>query len=116
MRRVLLRYHRLFTSEPPPAQEALFRSLCSARRTCKFFTAEAPPKLFAKKADSAAALEALSSDAVIDSCPTSHRGDGSTRQCQSWCRALDKRDHCTWCRCATCSFCSTHAQYRPAGA
>ena len=104
---ILQRYRALFAPRPgaPPRLDAIFSGLCNGR-TCKHYTAAAPPQQFPKKAERAAKAEALSSDAVIARCPTAHRGDGSARECQRWCRAEDRRDHCTWCRCATCAFCA----------
>eukprot|EP00966_Prymnesium_polylepis_P060747 1409233-Prymnesium_polylepis.1 len=104
---ILRRYRTLFAPRAgaPPSLDALFGVLC-AGRTCKHYTAAAPPQQFPKKAERAAKSDSLSSDAVIASCPTAHRGDGSVRECQRWCRAEDRRDHCTWCRCATCAFCA----------
>ena len=50
----------------------------------------------------AAAAEATP---TVASCPSGHRGDSAARRCDGWCSAAQRRDHCTWCKCAACEWC-----------
>ncbi|KAL1518547.1 hypothetical protein AB1Y20_002836 [Prymnesium parvum] len=38
-------------------------------------------------------------------CPTAHKGDTATRQCAPFCVPTLAASHCTWCKCAACSWC-----------
>lgn len=92
LRLVLLRYRSLFKVRSSSAHATLFRSLCSREATCKHFTSEAAPKEFGTRMHMSAALDG---DVLIRSCPTSHRGDGRSKQCASWCLDREARDHCS---------------------
>ena len=135
---LLWRYKQLFADADEHAAKSfeadirlVLDAVCSPtrfteRRVCSQYNASAPPPQFAaseakrraadraretgrRPAPSAARLR----HEVPLSCPAAGKyGDSPMKRCDSWC---SRPEHCSWCKCAGCSFCGPEGGSRSGG-
>ena len=111
MAALLARYKTLFT-DAPPRLSTLFAALCaSGERTCSSYNRSVPPPRFASIASHRhSTLDQrwrVSNSMATErmQCPTPHFSDSKRLQCDGWCKQAQRHEHCTWCKCAACTWC-----------